>query len=119
MSTGIGRHEFVGGDENARSAYSTPKAICPYCGYDCCEADYVDVGVGMVQCGPYYCDSCHASEASYLDERELTDKEKECGWYEPDSPISETANTCNGVLVDHKTAKELYSAGLLDVKGSQ
>ena len=51
MSTGIGRHKFVGGDEYARSAYSTPKAICPYCGYDGCEADYVDAGVGSNKVG--------------------------------------------------------------------
>lgn len=116
MSTGIGRHKFVGGDKYPHSAYSTPKAICPYCGYDGCEADYVDVGVGMVQCGPYYCTECHASEASYLDTRELSNREKETGWYEPESPVSENANTVGGMLVDHKTAKAMYVNGLLDSK---
>lgn len=116
MSTGIGKHKFAGGDDYARSAYSTPKAICPYCGHDDCEADYVDVGVGMVQCGPYYCSECRASEASYLDARVLTEREEETGWYEPETPVSESANTCDGALVDHKTAKALYVRGMLDNK---
>lgn len=28
------------------------------------EADFVDVGVGFAQCGPYHCDNCDASEIS-------------------------------------------------------
>jgi hypothetical protein len=42
-------------------AYDTPERECPYC-KDSMEADYVDVGVGMVQCGPYHCYTCGASE---------------------------------------------------------
>lgn len=42
-------------------AYDTPSEKCPYCG-DSMEADFVDVGVGMMQCGPYHCYSCGASE---------------------------------------------------------
>lgn len=34
---------------------------CPYCDTEM-EADFVDVGVGYVQCGPYHCYSCGASE---------------------------------------------------------
>lgn len=34
---------------------------CPYCGNKT-EADSVDVGVGHIQCGPYHCESCGASE---------------------------------------------------------
>lgn len=116
MSTGIGKHKFAGGDDYARSAYSTPRAICPYCSCEDCEADYVDVGVGMIQCGPYYCPECHASEASYLDSRPLTEIEEKTGWYEPESPVSENANTVDGHLVDHKTAKVMYVAGKLDTK---
>lgn len=37
------------------------KAECPYC-KEVMECDTVDVGVGHVQCGPYHCYSCHASE---------------------------------------------------------
>ena len=89
MSTGIGHHEYVDIDSGSRSAYETPAAICPYCGCRECEADYVDVGVGMIQCGPYFCPVCRASEASYLDSREMTEREKETGWYEPETPVSE------------------------------
>lgn len=42
-------------------AYDTPSRECPYCKSDM-EADWVDVGVGMVQCGPYHCFDCGASE---------------------------------------------------------
>lgn len=111
MSTGIGRHQF---SEEPTGPYSTPKAICPYCEYRDCEADYVDVGVGMIQCGPYFCFRCKASEVSYLDKRELTEKEEATGWYAPNTAVSETANTCQGSLVGHKTAQALYSSGLLD-----
>lgn len=48
-------------------AYDTPLEKCPYCGTDC-EADWVDVGVGMVQCGPYYCQECRASEIGSCDD---------------------------------------------------
>lgn len=115
MSTGIGNHKYVD-TQGPRSAYETPYAYCPYCGFDGCEADYVDVGVGMVQCGPYYCTECHASEASYLDSRELTEEEERTGWYAPDTPVSEYANTVGGELVDHRTAKRMYDIGLLDDK---
>lgn len=113
MSTGIGRHKF---STNHKSIWKPDLAICPYCGFDECEADHVDVGVGLVQCGPYYCPKCHASEASSRDTRQLTDRESETGWYEPGTPVSETANTVNGVLVDHKEAKAMYDIGLLDMK---
>lgn len=42
-------------------AYDTPTQECPYCKSEM-EADFVDVGVGMVQCGPYHCYECGASE---------------------------------------------------------
>ena len=111
MSTGIGIHKISYGGNNP---YIPPKVYCPYCNNPDCEADWVDVGIGLVQCGPYYCDNCKASEASYLDNRKLSEKEKETGWYEPDTPVSESANTLGGVLVDHKTAKSLYDMGYLD-----
>ena len=37
-----------------KSVWDTPSKPCPYCGSEC-EADWVDIGVGMQQCGPYYC----------------------------------------------------------------
>lgn len=113
MSTGIGNHEF---STNYKNIYKPDLAICPYCGYEFCEADHCDVGIGMVQCGPYYCPQCRASEISSLDKRELTDREKETGWFQPDSPVSDAANTVNGQLVNHKEAKQAYDIGLLDVK---
>ena len=98
------------------SAYDTPTDTCPYCGTEC-EADWVDVGVGMVQCGPYYCPSCEASQIGIHDSvRILTDEEKDTGWYSRNSPVSDKANTYNGKPIDHKTAKELYTIGLLDEK---
>ncbi|MCM3030351.1 MULTISPECIES: hypothetical protein [unclassified Niallia] len=42
-------------------AYDEPTKECPYCKNDM-YADFVDVGVGMVQCGPYHCNNCNASE---------------------------------------------------------
>lgn len=111
MSSGIGKHEF---SYDPGSVHYEPIAICPYCGNRDCHADYVSVGVGLVQCGPYHCEECGASEISYLDTRELTTREKETGWYEPGTPVSENANTVGGELVDHETAKVLYRSGLLD-----
>lgn len=106
MSTGIGHHKMAG-----------PKvAICPYCNFPACEADWVDVGVGEIQGGPYHCPSCEASEASYLDTRVLTPREQETGWYEPGSPVSGCANTVDGILVSHTAAKAAYRLGRLDDK---
>jgi hypothetical protein len=59
-----------------------PFAACPYCGEDC-EADFVDVEVGMVQVSPYAC-ACGAVQIGPHDEpRELTDEERRTGWYAP------------------------------------
>ncbi|GEA15545.1 hypothetical protein E308F_17890 [Moorella sp. E308F] len=98
-------------------AYDTPTRPCPYCGTEC-EADWVDVGVGYQQCGPYYCPNCGASEIGPFDDeaRILTDEEKKTGWYKPGSPVSDKANTFKDCLVDHKTAKRLYEMGLLNKK---
>lgn len=41
--------------------YDEPTEPCPYCKNDM-HADFVDVGVGSVQCGPYHCQTCGASE---------------------------------------------------------
>lgn len=99
----------------SRGPYETPYDTCPYCGNDQCQADFCDVGVGLVQCGPYYCEGCYASEiGAYDKERVLTEEERKTGWYAPNTPVSETANTIGGVLVDHKLALDLYRKGLLD-----
>lgn len=140
-------------------AYDTPTRDCPYCKSEM-DADWVDVGVGMVQCGPYHCYYCGASEIGpelndwYYKDREgkdihLQGKRVYCSWarrgkgeklqfreipvlrydapfsseelktgfYNPiRKKISPYANTVNGSLVDHKTAKEAYNIGLLDEK---
>lgn len=70
-----------------------PKERCPYCRALCC-ADFVDVGVGMVQCGPFHCESCGASEIGPHDEeRVLSSEERDSGWYGPNSPPGSSANT--------------------------
>jgi hypothetical protein len=43
----------------------------------------------------------------------LTEEEKCTGWFKP-GQVGTSANTVHGVHVDHKTAKQLYDAGLLD-----
>ena len=69
-----------------------PKQRCPYCGSLCC-ADFVDIGVGFTQCGPYHCEGCGASEIGPYDtERPLTEREKATGWYGPDTPAGSSAN---------------------------
>lgn len=86
-----------------------PVENCPYCGTEC-YADFVDVGVGYQQCGPYFC-YCGASEIGPCDdERPLSQKEKETGWYAPDSEPGSSANVINGVIVDHKTMELVYRA---------
>lgn len=113
--------------------YDEPKQNCPYCKAEM-EADWVDVGVGIVQCGPYHCRVCGASEigpemnyelledengylagvGKLLNPEDFTEEEIRTGYYK--SKISPYANTVNGSLVDHVTAKELYNVGLLDEK---
>lgn len=66
------------------SDYNTPVA-CPYCGADC-HAEFADVGVGMVQCSPYYCESCGAYEIGPYDgygPEKRSIEENNTGWYEP------------------------------------
>jgi hypothetical protein len=137
---------------------SNDKEKCPYCGTEC-YADWVDVGIGEAQCGPYYCENCGASEIGSYDnigfdrkiyhnwfnenykfekqdsgkfkyvfigsgEKDfkipnsatITQDEWEKGWFSPGAPMGSSVNTCDGIYVDHKTAKKLYDNGLLDEK---
>ena len=81
---------------------------CPYC-LGPCEADWVDVGPGYVQCGPYHCDLCGASEIGPSDSpRELNEEEREFGWYRPESPPGDSANTIDGKLVSCEQALGFY-----------
>lgn len=81
---------------------------CPYCGART-EADWVDVGVGFRQSGPFYCDSCGASEIGPYDaERPLSDAERETGWYAPGSSLGSSVNALGGVPVSHEVASAYY-----------
>lgn len=85
-----------------------PTKQCPYCGFDC-TADFVDIGVGFQQCGPFHCTNCEASEIGPNDEaRELSDAEKKTDWYEPNTPPGSSANVIGGTLVSHVQAKAAY-----------
>lgn len=96
-------------------AYTKRTATCPYCGTKGCEADWVDVGIGLVQCGPFICWNCGASEIGPHDENHRDEDEKRTGWFKAGN-VGTSVNTCNGVPVDHDTALGLYRAGLLDEK---
>lgn len=86
-----------------------PTEKCPYCG-SFCDADFVDVGVGYMQCGPYHCLSCEASEIGPFDEpRELTDEEQRTGWYKPGAEPGSSANVIDGHVVSHRVAKAAYA----------
>ena len=77
---------------------------CPYCGTPC-ECEWVDVGVGIAQCGPYHCDQCGAYQMG-SDEYEGKNKDKaspeelQMGWYKGNTAlliIAETANEVTGM----------------------
>lgn len=86
-----------------------PTEACPYCNA-ICDADFVDIGVGFTQCGPYHCLSCGASEIGSFDtERELSADEKRTGWYGPGQEPSDKANVIGGKVVSHQVmATEYY-----------
>ena len=87
-----------------------PTEACPYCKLPC-TADFVDIGVGFQQCGPYHCEQCGASETGPCDEpRELSDFEKDVGWYAPDSEPGSSANVIRGKVVSHTQMRSAYRA---------
>ena len=86
------------------SAYSTYQETCPYCNTTDCKADWCDVGVGLVQCGPFICQECGASSIGPYDKNDLTEEEKRTGWFRPEHCGTST-NTCRGVHVDHRTSR--------------
>lgn len=91
-----------------RGAYDTPTSKCPYCGTHC-DADWVDVGIGMQQCGPYHCEHCGASEIGAFDkERQLSEQEKKVGWYGPASEPGSSANVIGGKIVSHRVMDAEY-----------
>jgi hypothetical protein len=85
-----------------------PTTPCPYCG-TACRADFVDIGVGYQQCGPFHCDNCGASEIGAYDaERPLSEAETKCGWYKPGAEPGSSANVVNGKIVSHVQARAEY-----------
>ena len=85
-----------------------PTENCPYC-QAVCRADFVDIGVGMQQCGPYHCDRCGASQIGPYDAvRPLSEQEKDTGWYRPDSEPGSSANVIGGRVVSHVQARNTY-----------
>lgn len=111
------------------SAYDKSTVSCPYCQFPM-ECDWVDVGVGLIQCGPYCCDNCGASEIGPERYRDIADytgpgclgscsdidtchldidaDEKRTGFYK--NRISPHANQHNGQVISHKQADALYRA---------
>jgi len=66
---------------NRMSVWDTPDKPCPYCGA-MCSAEFVDIGVGMQQCGPYHCEECGATEMGpgTTPDKPLIFLERETGW---------------------------------------
>ncbi len=103
------------------SAYDIKPYPCPYCQFPM-EADFVDVGVGMVQCGPYHCDNCNASEigpeySERKDAGKLTAEEVRTHFYQG-GQISPHANQHNGKLITHKQADAIYRADYFAQNGN-
>lgn len=103
------------------SAYDVKPMPCPYCQFPM-EADHVDVGVGMVQCGPYHCDNCNASEigpeyAERKDAGKLTQEEIKTGFYRG-GQISPHANQLHGKPISHKQADAIYRANYFAKHGN-
>lgn len=105
-----------------RDNYNDPKP-CPYCGFPC-HADFVDIEVGMLQCGPYFCENCGASQIGPYDDtdlylfneitnktRILLEKEKQTGWYLPNGRLGNTVNIYKGKYITHQQAEFLYKNG--------
>lgn len=91
-----------------------PIEACPYCD-SMCDADWVDVGVGYVQCGPFHCQQCGASEIGGHDEpRELSDREKSTGWYAPNSEPGSSANVIGGKIVSAEVMRAEYRREFVD-----
>lgn len=87
-----------------------PTEDCPYCG-TVCRADFVDVGVGYTQCGPFHCENCGASEIGPYDKKRIrSSREVETGWYEPGSEPGSSANVIGGKIVSHREALDAYQS---------
>lgn len=100
------------------SAYDTKPLPCPYCSFPM-EADYVDVAVGLVQCGPFYCERCGASQIGPEGDDpglKLDEDEKRTGFYK--NRISPHANQHEGRPISHQQADALYRAEYFATHGN-
>lgn len=90
-----------------------PTETCPYCGANC-RADFVDIGVGYTQCGPFHCEECGASEIGAFDKpRELTAEEQKTRWYSPGAEPGTSANVIGGKVVSHHAMKDAYQSAFI------
>lgn len=81
---------------------------CPYCNTTC-GADWVDVGVGLVQCGPFNCAACGASECGpYDSDEDQARRDPKTGWYRPGDPPGSSANVIGGQIATATEAKAAY-----------
>jgi hypothetical protein len=89
--------------------------VCPYCGEAGCSAEWVDVGVGMVQAGPFHCEACGAFELGPYDDMTPTQEERRVGWYSPTrTEMPNTVSTLDGRFLDSQTALSMYRQGLVE-----
>lgn len=84
---------------------------CPYCEATC-ECDLVDVGVGLVQAGPYHCEACGAIECGAYDDTpdDLARRDPKTGWFPPGSAPGSSANMIDGRLATVGEASDAYHA---------
>lgn len=93
-----------------------PRETCPYCGTEGCCADWVNVEIGYVQCGPYICENCGATSIGAFDQNHKTEEEIATGWFRPGN-IGTSVNTSGGrIVASYRDAEDLYRAGMLDEK---
>jgi hypothetical protein len=68
-----------GGISRQTGIYGDYEVICPYCGYDSCDAEFI----GGIQATPFFCSACNAYEIGPHDKhnRKLSKVEIQTGWY--------------------------------------
>lgn len=91
-----------------------PTEKCPYC-REVCYADFIDIGVGMTQCGPYYCEGCGATEIGSYDNRSgMTEIERKLGWWSPEHGPGSSANVIGGKVVGHAEMLDAYRTAFVN-----
>lgn len=73
-----------------RTVWEPVEVRCPYC-WEWAQAEWDDVGVGLEQAAPYYCDHCGATSIGPFDDwTALAPVERKTGWYRPSIPVCGT-----------------------------